>query len=315
MKKLTILLIIVVAFLVAGFFWYQNGLAPVNKKDTAQKSFIIPRGAPLREIANDLKEQGLIKDPVAFFLFIKIDGVDQDIQAGNFMLSPSLSSKEIAEILTTGVLDVWVTIPEGKRADEVADILSESIPSYDESWRAELNANEGYLFPDTYLIPRDATLEQIITLMRGNFDTKYASLDSSNSNLTQEEVVIIASMIEREVRHQEDLRTVSSVIDNRLEIDMPLQIDATIQYAKGVSGNWWSPVKVSEYQSVKSDYNTYLNPGLPPGPIANPGINALQAALNPESTDYFYYITDKSGTNRYAKTLDEHNENIQRYGL
>lgn len=316
MKRLTILVLIIMIFFGAGFVWYQNGLAAVDKTNDAQISFVIPRGQALREIANNLKEQGLIKDSVAFFLLVKLEGSDQSIQAGNFMLSPSMSSKEILETLRTGVLDVWVTVPEGKRADEIADILEESVPSYDESWRAVLNQNEGYLFPDSYLIPRDATIEQIVSIMRGNFDTKYETLDVSNTNLTQDEIVTIASMLEREVRHTEDLPLVSSVIANRLDIDMALQIDATIQYAKGKRGDeWWEPVSVSEYKSVVSDYNTYLIPGLPPSPISNPGINALRAAVNPADTGYFYYISDRSGVNRYARTLDEHNENIERYGL
>lgn len=315
MKKFTVLLILIFVFIVAGFIWYQNGLSAVDKNNTDQKSFIIPRGEPLRDIATSLKNEGLIKDSVAFFIMVKLTGNDQSIQAGNFMLSPSMSSQEIYEMLTKGVLDVWVTIPEGKRAEEVADILSENLPSYDESWRETLVENEGYLFPDTYLIPRDATLEQVVTLMRNNFNTKYETITVSNTGLSQEEIVIIASMIEREVRHPEDLPIVSSVIDNRLGIDMALQIDATIQYAKGRSGRWWEPVLLSEYKSVNSPYNTYLSPGLPPTPISNPGIGALEAAANPANTEYFYYITDKTGTNRYAKTLAEHNANIERYGL
>lgn len=316
MKRITIFILILVIFLGAGFVWYQNGLSPVDKTDKEQKSFVIPRGQALREIANNLKEQGFIKDPVAFFILVKLDGTDQSIQAGNFMLSPSMSAEEISEMLTKGVLDVWVTVPEGKRADEIADILQESIPSYDESWRAVLNKNEGYLFPDTYLIPRDATIEQVVDVMRGNFEVKYAAINTSNTSLSKEEIVTIASLLEREVKHPEDLEIVSSVIDNRLGIGMALQIDATVQYAKGKKGNnWWEPVTASEYKSVVSDYNTYLNPGLPPTPISNPGIKALEAAANPASTKYFYYISDKSGTNRYAETLDEHNENIERYGL
>jgi UPF0755 protein len=103
---------------------------------------------------------------------------------------------------------------------------------------------------------------------------------------------------------------------NRLEIDMALQIDATIQYVKGnIGGNWWTPVTLAEYQSVRSPYNTYLQPGLPPGPIANPGVESLEAAANPASSDFLYYISDESCTNRYAKTYEQHQANIERYGL
>jgi len=315
MKKLVIFLVLIVIAIGVIALWYQHGLQPADPADTSEKSFVIPRGQPLREIANDLKEEKLINDPVVFFLLVKQKKLDQKIQAGNFLLSPSMSAPEIAEMLTKGVLDVWVTIPEGKRSEEVAEILKESIPSYVDSWENELVLHEGYLFPDTYLIPLDGTIDQIVQIMRTNFDNKYDLLNTSNTSYSQDEIVTIASLIEREAKHDEDRPLIASVIENRLDLGMALQIDATIQYAKGVSGNWWAPVTVSEYQSVRSPYNTYLRPGLPPGPIANPGIDALEAAVSPASTDYLYYIADQNGINRYASTLEGHNENIERYVL
>ena len=316
MKKLLVLVVIFVVFIVGALLWWNNGLRAVNPQDTSQKMFLINPGAGVRAIANDLKEEGLIRDPIAFFLYTKQTGIDQRIQAGDFRLSPSMTAREIAEELTTGMVDIWVTIPEGKRAEEVAAILKEAIPTHEDSWETELMANEGYLFPETYLIPRDATIESIITLLRNTFEEKYNSIATNNVDLTKEEVVILASMIEREVRHTEDLPIVSSIMHNRLDITMPLQIDATIQYAKGeINGKWWEPVTLEEYQSVKSDYNTYLIYGLPPSPIASPGLNALSAAVNPTDTDYLYYITDQSGINRYAETYEQHQANINRYGL
>lgn len=299
-----------------AYIWWNNGTSPVNPKDTAHTSFIIPKGAALRTISNDLKEQGFIKDPVVFFLLVKKEGLDKQIQAGNFLLSPSMTAQEIAQLLTTGAMeDVWITVPEGKRAKEIGEILRDGLPSYESSWDEVLIANEGYLFPDTYLIPKDATVEQVVQVMRTNFDTKYELLDTENTPYSQEEIVTIASLIEREARHDEDRPIIASVIENRLDIGMALQIDATIQYAKGVPGNWWAPVTVTEYKSVQSPYNTYLQPGLPPGPIANPGIEALEAAVSPQDTEYIYYITDQNGINRYSSTLDGHNANIERYGL
>lgn len=316
MKKLFVLITILVIFLIGSLVWWNNGLSAVNAQDSSQKMFLITPGAGVRAIANDLKEEGLIRDPIVFFLYTKQTGIDQRIQAGDFRLSPSMSARDIAQELTTGMVDIWITIPEGKRAEEVATILKENIPTYEDSWEEELKAQEGYLFPETYLIPRDATVESIITLLRNTFEEKYNSIETNNVDLTREEVVILASMIEREVRHTEDLPIVSSIMHNRLEINMPLQIDATIQYAKGENnGKWWEPVTLEEYKSVKSDYNTYLSYGLPPGPIASPGLNALSAAVNPADTDYLYYITDQTGTNRYAKTYEQHQANIDRFGL
>lgn len=317
MKKLLALFVILIVGVVSVMMWWNMSLNPVDTRNTSEEMFLISPGAGPITIAEELKDEGLIKSSLAFRLYIQMTGIDKEIQAGDFRLSPSMGSREIAKELTVGAIDVWVTIPEGKRAEEVAAILEETLPTYEESWEAELVAQEGYLFPETYLIPRDADLQMVISLLTNTFEEKYAAIDTSNVDLTKEEIVTLASMIEREVREEKDLPIVSSIMHNRLEIGMPLQIDATIQYAKGQNnqGEWWEPVLLVEYQSVKSEYNTYLQPGLPPGPIANPGINALKAAVNPADTDYLYYITDQSGTNRYAKTYEEHQNNIDRYGL
>lgn len=316
MRKITILAGIVALFIFIGLLWWNNGLSPLDSRDKSQKMFVIEPGSGIRAIANNLEKEGLIKDPIVFFLMVRQKGYDKKIQAGDFRLSPSMSAIEIAEAMTKGSLDIWVTIPEGKRAEEIAEILSEKIPTYDESWKQDLVQQEGYLFPETYLVPRDSNSETIITLLTNTFEEKYSQISQKNVDLSKEEIVILASMIEREAKHDEDRPLISSVMHNRLEIGMALQIDATIQYAKGkINGNWWTPVTLAEYRSVKSTYNTYLQPGLPPGPISNPGQKSLEAAANPASTNFLYYITDKNGINRYATTGEQHLENIRKYGL
>jgi len=315
MRKLLIPFIIII---IAIFFWWQNAIAPVNKTDKHTEIFVVAKGAGVKAIAKNLKAQKLIKDENAFYLLVKTLGIENKIQAGSFRLSPSMSSEQIAKNFTTGSLDVWVTIPEGKRAEEIADILETSIPSYKPEWRQILISNEGYLFPDTYLIPLDADIDHILTTMRGTFDQKYASLEHTNKSMTQHEIVTIASLIEREAKHDADRPLVASVIYNRLDIGMGLQIDATIQYVLGYQENeqsWWKRHLSLDDLAIASAYNTYKNPGLPPTPIANPGIKSLEAALNPANTDYLFYIADKNGINRYAKTNEEHEANIEKYGL
>lgn len=311
-------LFLVVAVLIAGAaLWWFRGLSPVNTSDKEPQSFVVRRGEGVRSIAANLKEQGIIRDENVFYLLVKQMGIEKKIQAGSYRLSPSQSAEQIAKTMTIGTQDVWITIPEGKRAEEIADILKESLPTYHESWREQLIANEGYLFPDTYLVPKDATVDSVISLLRNTFDAKYAEVENT-AGLSQEEIVVIASMIEREANTDPEKYIISGVMQNRLGDGMALQIDATIQYAKGYSlsrKTWWAPVTLAEYQSVKSPYNTYLAPGLPPGPIANPGLEALKAAASPENTDYYYYIHDGTGQIRYARTIDEHNNNIRRYGL
>ncbi|MDO8657973.1 MAG: endolytic transglycosylase MltG [Candidatus Levybacteria bacterium] len=317
MKKTIITFSIIIFLLAFLAFWWKNGLSAPDNRDKNQHIFVVHKGEGVREIANSLKKENLIKDPIVFFLLVKKLGLDGKIQAGDFRLSPSMSAIEIAENLTHGTLDIWVTIPEGKRADEIADILKVKIPTYNETWRIELNKNEGYLFPDTYLFPKDADINSIISLMRDIFEKRYSTIPNNN-NLSKNEIVIIASLIEREAKFENDRPLVASVILNRINIGMALQIDATVQYALGFQENektWWKKNLTKQDLEIDSLYNTYLNTELPPTPISNPGLDVLSAVVNPAITDYLYYISDSSGQNHYAKTIEEHNANIRKFGL
>ncbi|MEK7534262.1 MAG: endolytic transglycosylase MltG [Patescibacteria group bacterium] len=316
MKKLFLLVILIIASSIIGMLWWQNGISPASPNDKTFHIFVVPKGEEVREIANKLKTKNLIKDPIVFFLMIKKLGLDKKIEAGDFRLSPSMSAEEIAQNLTHGTIDLWVTIPEGQRAEEIADMLEKNVPNYQSSWRNQLVEHEGYLFPDTYLIPKDADINLIINIMKNNFDKKFKSIKNPNSNLSTQQIVIIASMIEREAKFQKDRPLVASVVLNRLKLSMPLQIDATVQYTLGYQKNekrWWKKNLTLEDLNINSSYNTYKNIGLPPAPIANPGLDALQRVLNPALTDYLYYISDKSGHLHFAKTLEAHNLNIQKY--
>lgn len=303
---------IVVALLLFAYFWWRNGNAAVNTKDNSSKVFVVENGAGVRAIGKNLKNEGLINDPIVFFLYLKINGKDTAIQAGDYKISPSMKLAEVVDALSHGTLDIWVTIPEGMRAEEVADILKKNIPTYEESWRDKLNAQEGYLFPDTYLIPRDASIDTVLSIFKTNFDKKIAEASfSERKDLS--DLVIIASMIEREAITDDEKPMISSVIANRLRQGMALDIDATLQYAKGrVGGKWWT-VPTGADRQINSPYNTYQNPGLPPGPIGNPGIEAIKAAANPASSSYFYYIHDTNGNVHFSKTIEEHQRNINKY--
>jgi len=318
MKKLIIVAILLIVVIFGSVIWWKKGISASDPNNKNSIIFVVKPGDGVREISNRLKKQGLIKSPIVFFLLVKQLGIDKKIEAGDFRLSPSMTAQEIAENLTHGTLDIWITVPEGKRATEIAEILKEKIPSSDPSWLNILKSHEGYLFPDTYLIPKDANIEMITNQMRGNFDKKYAGINTSNSGLTKKQIVILASLIEREAITDAEKPIISGILVNRLNAGIALQVDATIQYAKGQNlsnKKWWEPVSIEEYKSVISNYNTYLHPGLPPGPISNPGLEALRAAASPADTDYLYYIHDKDQKIRYAKTLSEHNNNIEKYGL
>ena len=319
MRKLIVVSVLILIIAVIGTFWWQNGNLAVNPQDKTPVIFVINNGDGIREIANNLKREGLIRDSVVFFLITKQGGLDKQIQAGDFRLSRSMSATEIANALTHGTLDIWVTIPEGIRAEEIADILEEKMPNYEKGWREALNQNEGYLFPDTYLIPRDAEIDLIISILKNNFQAKYDSVKNLKANgLTDEETVILASMVEREAKYEQDRPLVSSVITNRLDLGMKLDIDATLQYALGFQEDekrWWKKGLTAADKKIESPYNTYANAGLPPAPISNPGLSAIKAALVPSKTNYLYYITDSQGKNRYSTTIEGHYENIKTYGL
>ena len=317
MKKLLTVVVLIVFILAVAVAWWKNGTMPTNPNDHTPQIFVVGKGEGMRKIANDLKTKGLIKDPIVFFLLTRRLGIDTKVQAGDFRLNPSMSAYDVAQNLTHGTLDIWVTIPEGNRAAEIADLLEKSIPSFQPSWRSTLTGNEGYLFPDTYLIPRDATITQIVTMMKNNFNNKYETLKNGQAqNRTENEIVIIASLVEREARFASDRPLVASVIVNRLNLEMPLQIDATVQYVLGYQANeksWWKKNLTTDDLKMSSAYNTYVNVGLPPSPIANPGSAAIDAALNPAKTDNLYYVSDKQGHLHFAKTLQEHNANISKY--
>lgn len=305
-------------FLVFGFYLYfKEGSLPVNKNNKTTKIFVISKGESLTSIINRLSREGLIRNKLVFYLLVKKLGIEKKIQAGDFRLSPSMSAEEIAKNLTHGTLDLWVTIIEGLRKEEIAQIINQNfnIPEVE----FIKFAKEGYLFPDTYLIPKNADLEMILKIFESNFNQKINEnirKEIKNKGLTLDEVLTIASLVEREAKYSEDRPLVASVIFNRLNSNMKLDIDATVQYALGYQikeKTWWKRNLTKQDLEIVSPYNTYKVVGLPPTPIANPGLDSIKAVINAPKTDYYYYISDKSGRLHFAKTLEEHNENIRRY--
>lgn len=315
MRKGFIVLIILIVVILSCLAWWKNGLSAVNPKDKSQKMFVIPKGTAIRTVGNELKSEGLIKDPVVFFLYIKQNNLDKNIQAGSYRLSPSMDLPKIMDTLGHGTVDVWITIPEGYRAEEIAAILKQNVPSYMDSWVESLKNEEGYLFPDTYLIPKDADISSVISILTNNFYTKIGTIGLSKDTPGLSKIITVASLIEREAKFADDRPNVSSVIANRLDSGMALQIDATVQYIYGYnpsSKKWWNEPTAAQLK-IPSLYNTYVHPGLPPAPICNPGLSAIEASFHPANTDYIYYVNDSKGKLHFARTLAEHNRNIEKY--
>lgn len=320
MKKVFLLflsiLVVAIAVAVTGFFlWNSYSEAPTPGSDR-QVSFTIPKNQSAAITIQNLKSQQIIKSDLAAKLYLRVTGLDQRIKPGAYLVSSGQSLTEVIAVLIAGPKDIWVTIPEGWRREQTAQRLAESIPGFDTAdFLTKTAPLEGQLFPDTYLIPTDATVDSVLAIFQKNFAKK--------SGLTlprDRDILIIASMIEREAREGTDRPKVASVIYNRLDIGMPLQIDATVQYAVDSHNSqlttndyeYWKPIYDTKFSSL---YNTYLKNGLPPGPIASPGLASIQAALVPDQTEYLYYLTGNDGVTYFAKTLSEHNANVQKYLL
>lgn len=319
MKKLLLALAFVLAIVAAGYIVYQEGVLPVDKNDTSQRTIVVKKGDTANTIANTLYLEKLIRNRVVFFIVVKQLGIEKQIQAGDFNLSPSMSAFEVATALTKGSIDVWVTIPEGLRKEEIAEILAKDLPEFSTADFLS-KAQEGFLFPDTYLIPKGANADTAISILTNTFDTKYTNemeAKAKNLNLSTKEVVILASLVEREARLAEDRQPMASVLLRRLEEPMRLQIDASVQYSLGYSKEektWWKKGLTVEDLKNDSAYNTYVRDGLPLGPICNPGIAAIEAVLTADpSTPYLYYVNDTAGKLHFARTLEEHEENIKKY--
>lgn len=320
---LFVLLIISPALL---YKYYNLLLQPASlSPSSSQKLFVITPGQPLVQVAANLQKEHIIRNAFAFRLLVAQMGISQSIQAGDFNLSSGMSAKEIATVLTHGAIDVWVTLPEGLRIEEQADRIEQKLkfgasPDYkfDKKQYIQL-AKEGYMFPDTYLIPKDAAAQEVSDRLQQTFKQKIGNTllnKGSQYGLSPQDAIILASILEKEAKTSEEKPIIAGILVNRLNIGLPLQVDATVAYAKGYDSGqntWWSQITVADYQEVRSPYNTYLHLGLPPAPISSPGLDSVSAAVNPTQTDYYYYLHDTSGKIHYAKTAQEHNQNIQTY--
>lgn len=269
-------------------------------------------------IGRRLKTLKIIKDNYSFTLLAYILGLDKKLQAGDFLVSPSLSVGEIIKKLSTaGTHDYWLQIIGGMRNEEIAEKLPDNLPFRPDEFLSYSADKQGHLFPDSYLIPEAYSPEQIVKLIRKNFDTNMikAKQDATSTDISEEDAIILASLIEREGRSLESKTFIAGILLNRLEANIPLQVDASVQYArdtKKIPQKYWEPLAKRDLQII-SPFNTYLNSGLPPSPICNPGFDSIFAVFHPTPSDYLFYITGNDNKMHYAKTLDEHNQNIRNY--
>ena len=311
--KLLVLSVLSFSLLIVAIY-IRSLFLPVDSQSTDQKKIIIRKGASITSIANTLYQNSLIRSPFAFKLAIKKLGIANKIQAGSFLLSPSQSPKEIALSLTTGRLDQWITIPEGFRNEQIAEILEKNLDISSSEFLSSAKGMQGKLFPDTYLIPLYSTAQEIVKIFSRNYLKKIEPLRSAieKNDLTEDQILTPASLVERETLSDSEKPIVAGILLKRFQNDWPLQVDATIQYILGDKSEWW-PIPTVSDRKIKSPYNTYLNLGLPPTPIANPGLASIKAVLHPATTEFWFYLHDKGGNIHYAKTIEQHQQNIQKY--
>jgi UPF0755 protein len=275
----------------------------------------IVKGESTSDAATQLAEAHIVSHASSLELILRLSGASGKIQAGTYLFESKENAFAIAHRLASGAYGlppISITFPEGVTVRDIAAKVSEVLsPDVANDVRTSGKPQEGYLFPDTYQFTGDATADSILKTMRANFDAKTASLsaDVQASGHSLADIVTLASLVEKEARTDENRRIVAGVLWNRLAKHMPLQVDAVFGYIN--NRDTYSP-SLADLQ-IDSPYNTYLHGGLPPGPICNPGLVSILAAIHPTVTKYLYYLTDRNGVMHYATTYAEHQVNQQKY--
>lgn len=304
----------------------ENKSAADDEKHVQVK---IREGSSTAEIAEKLSEKGVIKSPLRFRILARLRGYDDKFRPGAYTFTTGMEDDEVfAKLLTGEKRLIRFTIPEGFGVKEIAERLA-SLDLVDKEdflkaaadftpydyMRKRPNvfyAAEGFLFPDTYAVESDTEIAEIMELMARTLDdrlTKKMRTRAEEMGLSIYDLITLASLVEREVRFPEDRPIVAQVLLKRLKLNMPLQTDATLQYLMDTPKE---EVSITDTQ-IDSPYNTYQHVGLPPGPIANPGMAAIEAVLHPSETEYLYFVADRRGHNHYAYTYEEHLNLVNQY--
>lgn len=280
----------------------------------------IENGSSVRTIVTRFENEGYVRSGILLQAILAFFYDATAIKAGTYTFDEPLNTKALAEYITTNTPKdrlISVTFPEGMTVADYTIIAENTLPNFAVEAFVKLASNsEGVLFPETYFVPEYFTAEELFNLFNKTYEETLSQYTEAilDHELSEYEIIILASIIEREANTPESMQYVSSVLQNRLEIGMALQADASIEYVLDTPLNELPPGALAEeLRKTNSPYNTYLNTGLPPTPIGNPGKDAIEAVLFPKDTDFFYYITDNDGVFHYAKTLQEHNINIARY--
>ncbi len=331
MKKLAVLFLFVAA-LAGAAWWFYSGVDRPYKGYEALETFVeIPQGAGSIAIARRLADAGVVSDVTSFRLALWVTGHGRHLQAGEYRFDRPMSARQVADKIARG--DVFVrpiTFPEGMTIKQMAALYeSKGFGPAKDFAAAAANAAlvsaidpeardlEGYLFPDTYKLPRRATAAQLVARMVQSFMKALTPdlIEAADARqLTVRQLVTLASIVEKETGNKEERPLVAAVYANRLRIGMGLQCDPTVIYALERMGRYHGNLTREDLQ-LDSRYNTYRYAGLPPGPIASPGRAALEAAARPADAPFLYFVSRNDGSHAFAATLDEHNRNVQKYQI
>lgn len=309
--KIIFVLILVVVFATSTFSFLS--LAPASFAQGS--SFEVKEGMSLGEVSLSLLDNGLIRSRILFeFCAISLGG-ERHVSSGEYLFKEPIGSCALARRIVKGVFGipaVRTTIPEGFSNKEIEALLGKLFPQFDiAGFERAAQGQEGFLFPDTYFFSSKITSPGVVAQMKENFDKKIKPIqgDVEASKYSLHEIITMASILEKEAANDEDRALVSGILWKRIDKSMPLQVDAPFLYLLGKKSNQLTQADLK----IKSAYNTYRNKGLPAGPIGNPGISAIRAALNPKASVYLYYLADAKGVTHYAKTFDEHKANKEKY--
>ncbi|MEK7542788.1 MAG: endolytic transglycosylase MltG [Patescibacteria group bacterium] len=306
----SIALLIILAFLI-------QLQAPANReqgKEVKLERLVVTDDMTTSDVVQKLKKDGYIRNEFIFRFVLTVKGLGYGIDSGGYKIAKTMNAWMLARILSGEPYMRWVTIPEGVRKEEIAELLKKQGFLY-ENGNVVFEDSEGMYFPTKYLLPIDETWEQISTRMKNTFNEKFAPYQkiSAQKNIKWYTALKIASLIQREAANADDMPLIAGILWNRLDKNMRLQLDATVQYIRGKTENgWWAPIK-SDDKNIDSPYNTYHVSGLPPHPISNPGLDAIKAAFYPKQTDCLYYVHDVAHNTYCSPTFEEHKENIRKY--
>ncbi len=323
-------LVLLAAVMGLGFrlFWVHETRWPTRPENAPPVALIVPPGSSADAIGRLLQSQGLVRHPLAFRVLVLLKGVSGSLKAGEYALEGPLTLDQIVDLLARGeVVRREVTIPEGKNMVEIAEILSDRGIEVDAFLAAAHEPDlirdldpyasdlEGYLFPDTYDLPRDPGPASVLVarLIRRFRDVITPELPRlAAQGLTVRQAVTMAALVERETARPEERQRIARVFFNRLKKGMLLQTDPTVIYALRLAGRWDGNIRKKDLD-IDSPYNTYRYPGLPPGPIASPGREALLAVIAPAEGKDLYFVSRNDGTHQFSETLADHNRAVDRY--